>query len=172
MNLDQLTLFAEEPLVKDSHLQDLEKDWMMTVATWHSSFSELLLQRGPVDRLGERSRCTVNQTKEGTLEPFSEGWKNSGMGGHTEHWTLSTLEWTGLEGLFLKDEGVSSLSDILETGDRVLEYCLTPIACQGILRRAERRSKEGLPELLKRLLQQVALALVLRCRRFRNPFGF
>jgi hypothetical protein len=64
-------------------------------------------------------------------------------------------EWTGLDGLSLKDEGVCSLSDILETGDVPRQYYLSAKACRGILRRADKRGKE-LPPLLARALQAVA----------------
>jgi hypothetical protein len=59
-----------------------------------------------------------------------------------------------LDGLFLKDDGVSSLSDIL-TGDAPQRYYLTPRACTGILRRAAKRGKD-LPPMLSVALQQVA----------------
>ena len=44
----------------------------------------------------------------------------------------------------------SRLSQILEENPHP-KYCLTPAACKGILRRAERRGKE-LPKLLKEAL--------------------
>jgi hypothetical protein len=43
---------------------------------------------------------------------------------------------------FPNDDAVSSLSDILETGDVPQRYFLSPKACSGILRRAEKRGKE------------------------------
>jgi L-rhamnose mutarotase len=57
--------------------------------------------------------------------------------------------------LFLKDDGVCSLSDILETGDVPQRYYLSAKACQGILRRAGNRGKE-LPSALKMGLEMVA----------------
>jgi hypothetical protein len=69
--------------------------------------------------------------------------------------TLSTSEWTGLDGLSLNDAGVCSLSDILETGDVPQRYYLSAKACAGILRRAAKRGKE-LPIALLRALEQVA----------------
>jgi len=47
------------------------------------------------------------------------------------------------------------LSDILETGDVPRRYYLTPRACAGILRRAEKRAKE-LPAALLAALTDVA----------------
>lgn len=46
---------------------------------------------------------------------------------------------------------VCSLSDIVETGDLPQRYFLTPRACGGILRRAEKRGKELPIELAKAL---------------------
>jgi hypothetical protein len=64
-------------------------------------------------------------------------------------------EWTGLDRLSLNDDGVCSLSDILETGDVPQRYYLSAKACKGILRRADKRGKE-LPPQLARALQAVA----------------
>ena len=64
-------------------------------------------------------------------------------------------EWTDLPAQFHKDDGVCSLSDILETGDVPQRYYLSPRACAGILRRAEKRGKT-LPRRLARALQAVA----------------
>ena len=77
------------------------------------------------------------------------------MGSPTAFLTLSLCEWTGLEGLSLKDEGVCSLSDVLETGEVPRQYFLSAKACAGILRRADKRGKD-LPEQLARALQAVA----------------
>jgi hypothetical protein len=48
--------------------------------------------------------------------------------------TLSSLEWPSAA-------VVCSLSDILETGDLPQRFFLSATACQGILRRAEKRGK-------------------------------
>ncbi|KRA63762.1 hypothetical protein ASD85_06520 [Rhizobium sp. Root651] len=80
------------------------------------------------------------------------------MGSPTEFLTLNMSEWTALDGLSLNDDGVCSLSDILETGDVPQQYYLSPKACAGILRRAGNRGKE-LPPMLCQALQQVAEGL-------------
>jgi hypothetical protein len=67
------------------------------------------------------------------------------MGSHTECLTLNISEWPS-------DADVCSLSDTLETGDLPQRYFLSPRACQGILRRAEKRGKK-LPEALFQALQ-------------------
>jgi hypothetical protein len=66
------------------------------------------------------------------------------MGSPTEFWTLSISEWP-------KDAAVCSLSDVLETGDVPQRFFLSAKACQGILRRAEKRGKE-LPSALRMAL--------------------
>lgn len=61
-------------------------------------------------------------------------------------------------GLILRNAPRSSdtrLSDILETGDIQEKYYLSPKACAGILRRAERRGK-ALPPALREALTAVA----------------
>jgi predicted exporter len=67
------------------------------------------------------------------------------MGSHTEFSTLNTLE-------FHSAAEECSLLDVLETGSVPQKFFLSGVACQGILRRAEKRNKK-LPE-------QLALALV------------
>lgn len=76
------------------------------------------------------------------------------MGSPTECWTLNTSEHACSPALS-PSAAVCSLSDILETGDHLQRYFLTPKACKGILRRAEKRGKE-LPQLLRRALEAVA----------------
>jgi hypothetical protein len=70
------------------------------------------------------------------------------MGGHTGCLTLNTLEYP-------KDADECLLSDVLEIGSLPQKYYLTPTACQGILRRAEKRGKE-LPTLLRTALEHCA----------------
>jgi len=50
---------------------------------------------------------------------------------------------------------VCSLSDTLETGDLPQRFFLSATACQGILRRAEKRGKV-LPPMLEKALQAVS----------------
>ena len=144
----QLTFSVEAPPVRGSVLQDSEEDWMTTGLTWPSSSLELLAKHVRPGSAGKTSLASSQPTKDGTLVPSSEGWRNSGMGMHTEHLTLSTSECH-------KDAGVCSLSDILETGDHLQRYSLSAKACRGILRRAEKRGKE-LPPQLHKALRSVA----------------
>jgi hypothetical protein len=77
------------------------------------------------------------------------------MGGATDALTLNTCEWGDGPEPFRSAGDVCSLSDVLETGALPEKYSLSPRACSGILRRAERRGKE-LPPMLKKALEAVA----------------
>jgi len=155
MSSEQSTLWSEEHLANPSLSLDSEKEWMTRVATWPSSFLALLTQYAPVGWSGRTCPASCQAAKDGTLVPSSEGWGNSGMGGPTESLTLNTSAWTATSVPYLNDDDVCSLSDILETGDVPQRYYLSKRACQGILRRAERRGKE-LPPALQSALLSVA----------------
>lgn len=144
----QLSMFSlEEPPVNPSALQDSEKDWMTRVVTSCSPILPLLTAIAPSGWYGRTSPAFCRVTEEGILEPFSGVWANSGMGSPTGFLTLNSLE-------YHSGAAVSSLSDILETGDVPQRYFLSATACRGILRRAEKRGKT-LPEQLRNALFQV-----------------
>jgi hypothetical protein len=83
-------------------------------------------------------------------------FRNSGMAALGECLTLNTSEWTDTSEPSRSGDSVSSLSDILEpTADVPQRYYLTPRACAGILRRAEKRGK-ALHPLLAEALTAVA----------------
>ena len=78
------------------------------------------------------------------------------MGSPTAFLTLSSSEWTATLVPSRNDASVCSLSDILQaTSDVPRRYYLSPKACAGILRRAEKRGK-ALPEQLVAALTAVA----------------
>ena len=151
MDPDQLTFWSEEPLVSPSALQDSEKDWMTRVATSCSPILPLLASIGPDGWFGRTSPACYPVTEDSTLPAYFEGWANAGMGSPTEFLTLNTLE-------FHSAADACSLSDILETGDLPQRFFLSATACQGILRRAEKRGKQ-LPTQLHHALQVMAGAL-------------
>lgn len=93
------------------------------------------------------------QTEARTSRRSSGKLMKSGILAHGECWTLSMCEWTDTLVPFLREDGVCSLSDILETGDIPPRYYLSPTACSGILRRAESKGRE-LPEALRRVLEE------------------
>ena len=153
--MQQLTFFAEEPHASHSASPDSERDWMTRVATSCSPLVPLLHATAPAGWFGRTSPVSCHQTADGTLVPSSGSWQNSGMGSPTAFLTLSTSEWNHTLAPSLKDDGVCSLSDILEDSGSVPQrYFLSAKACQGILRRAEKLGKE-LPSMLKEALARV-----------------
>lgn len=56
-----------------------------------------------------------------------------------------------------KDASVCTLSDALETSNVPAKYYLSPRACDGIIRRAEKRGKSLPPELEAALRAQASL---------------
>ena len=144
---DNLTFWSEEHLASLSVSPDFGKD-LMTRAGISCSHLELLqIIFGLAGLSGKTFPESCHLTEEKILAPSSGCWANSGMGSHTGFLTLNTSEWP-------KDAAVYSLSDTLETGDVPRKYFLSPKACVGILRRAEKRGKE-LPKALRNALNLV-----------------
>lgn len=153
--MSQMSLFSsEEPHVSPSVSQDLEKDWTIRVVTSRSPILPLLTDIGPSGWFGRMCPASCQAAEDGTLVPSSGAWGNSGMGGPTESLTLNTSEHAASPTLSRSGGVVCSLSDILETGDVPQRFYLTPKACAGILRRAEKRGKD-LPEMLHKALLSV-----------------
>ena len=146
MTLHQMSLLAE-PLVSLSASPDSAKGLPIHAGTSPSSTLQWLTAIGPSGWFGKTSPAYCHRTEDGTLVPSSGRWSNSGMGTPTESLTLNTSEWPS-------DAAVCSLSQILETGDVPQRVFLSPKACQGILRRAEKRGKT-LPPPLAHALQAV-----------------
>ena len=146
--MSQLDFWSEVLPANPSASQDSEADWMTSVATYPSSLSAWLSDYHRTGSYGKTCQAFCHQTKDGTLEPSSGRWLTSGMGSPTECWTLNTSEWPS-------DADVCLLSDTVETGDVPQRYFLSPKACAGILRRAERRQKT-LPQPLLQALRSVA----------------
>lgn len=90
------------------------------------------------DKKWQQKKITI-QEKHTLSNVSSPVFQNSGMGGPTECLTLSSVEQFTSPKLYRSAATVSSLSDILETGDVPQRYYLTAKACRGILRRAEKR---------------------------------
>ncbi len=148
MQLSLWTSSSSGALAKASRLLESGRDWMTRVATWPSSAFKLLTEYGPTGWFSRTSPDSCRQTNGGILEPSSGHWGNAGMGSPTEFLTLNLPE-------FHNAAAVSSLSDILETGDVPRRYYLSPKACAGILHRAEKRGKV-LPDQLHLALMAVA----------------
>ena len=152
----QISMFSsEERPASPSRSRDFARAWLTHGETSPSPILPLLTAIGPSGSFGRTSPASCRQTEDGTLVPSSGAWQNSGMGGPTESLTLSTCEHSDSSERFPSGEGVSSLSEILEAGDVPQRYYLSPKACRGILRRAEKRGKE-FPRQLAAALQAVA----------------
>ena len=143
--MEQLNFWSEEHHAKPSQSQDLGKDSKIQEETLPSSILEFLIDSNPNGLFGKTSLVSSVQVVDGILVPSSGRWQNSGMGSHTECLTLSISESP-------KDAEESLLSDVLETGSLHPRFFLSQTACQGILRRAEKRGKE-LPPLLRQALE-------------------
>lgn len=114
----------------------------------------------PTGSSGKTSREFCRRTADGRLEPSSGRWMTSGMGSHTGFWTLNSCEHADTLGRSPSEGDVSSLSRILETGVLPQRYYLTPKACEGVLRRAEKHNKR-LPEPLEaEMWRRVGEALI------------
>src|SRR5690606_24304685 len=152
----QMSMFSLEELpANHSQSQDLERDWMIRVATSCLPILPLLQSIAPSGFFGKTCLACCHPTEDEILPPSFEGWQNAGMGTLTESLTLNMCEQMDTLTLYPKDGGVCSLSDILEIGEVPQRYFLTAKACRGILRRAEKRGKK-LPKLLELSLQMVA----------------
>ena len=152
----QQSMFSlEEHPASPSQSPDSEREWKTRVATSPSPILPLLTDIGPSGWFGRTCPASCHQTEDGILVPSSGAWANSGMGSPTGFLTLNSSEWNHMLAPSLKDEGVCSLSDILETGDVPQRFYLSAKACRGILRRAEKRGK-ALPEALRSALQAMA----------------
>ena len=152
----QMSMFlSEEPPVSRSALPDCARDWLTHGATSCSPSAPLLDAIAPAGWFGRTSPASCHPTADGISQPSSGSWANSGMGGPTACLTLSTSEHAASPTLSRSADVVCSLSDILETGDVPQRFFLTAKACQGILRRAEKRGKD-LPPQLQVALQAVA----------------
>ena len=143
--MPQLTLWSEEPPARTSRSPDFERALLAHEGTSLSRFFSALSASVRGGWFGRTFLASCRSTADGRLEPFSGAWENSGMGSHTAFLTLSTTTWHS-------GASACSLSRVLETGDVPRRYYLTPKACAGILRRAEKCGKE-LPPMLKEALE-------------------
>tara|TARA_R110000824_G_scaffold15492_3_gene65108 strand:- start:42 stop:539 length:498 start_codon:yes stop_codon:yes gene_type:complete len=132
--------------VKIYQLRDTVEDWMVQNQGFGTNFIAFLKSAVPSTVWSKMSLVYSPPTKDGTWKFSSKGWKNWATSGNTEYLTLNISESpnVGVE---------SSLSDILER-DVHPKYYLSPKACRGILRRADKRGK-ALPPLLQGAMERV-----------------
>lgn len=142
--MEQLTLFAEGSPARISQWPESEQDWQEIEAASFGRLLGLQEKRGRVGWYSKTCQAYYLQIRDATSESSSKRWENSGMAYRGVCLTRKTSE--------SPNEGVASLlSDILEDHAHP-KYYLSPKACSGILRRAEKRGKE-LPEALHRALR-------------------
>ena len=148
---NQVTLFdllpstssSEELPARRSPSLDSAKDSPTLAVALRWSLSDWRKHFAQGGSSGKTSPASCHKTTDGRLAPSSGRWATSGMGSPTECWTRSMPEWTATLTPSHSDDAVCSLSDVLEETHLVLpRYFLSQRACEGILRRAERRGKE------------------------------
>ena len=150
--MNQLTFLLEELPANPSASRASEKDSPTHAATSCLRFLQSLNVTGLDGLSGKTSPASCHPTEDGILAPSSGRWGSWGMGSPIEFSTLNGSEWPS-------DAAVCSLLDVLETRPVPQRFFLSPKACAGILRRAEKRGK-ALPE---------ALAVALRTAASREP---
>lgn len=110
-------------------------DWLESGAGSSSSLFGRLMLSARRSLSSKTLPVSCRLTDGETWEPSSGRWGSSGMGTPTECLTLNTSDW-------VSDGSVSTLSAALEPlSDVPRQYFLSPKACAGILRRAEKRGK-------------------------------
>src|SRR5690554_3870435 len=104
----QLTFLSEERHANPSRSRDFGKDLLTHAATSCSPILLSLRDIGPDGWYGRTSPVSCLPTKDGTLEPFSGGWKNAGIMRPGECLTLNMSEWTAMSGQSPSDGAVCS----------------------------------------------------------------
>lgn len=150
VTLQQLTLFAEASPVKTSPLPVSGRAWLETAQDFGLSSIAFLTSCVQSGLSSKTSLVFYPAMPDGTLPSSFAGWSNSGMASPGGYLTLNISEWPNAA-------AVCSLSGILET-EPPPKYSLSPRACAGILRRAERRGR-ALPPQLQTALTAVACAV-------------
>lgn len=149
--------WSEEPPVRDSAPPESRVGSTMSEVSSVFPLLTSLEQCARDGLFGKMYRGSLAPTEEKISKRSSGRLMKSGILAHSEFWMLNTVEWTATLAPYLKEDGVCSLSDILqETGVIPLRYFLSQTACKGILRRSESRGR-GLPPLLKEALERQAL---------------
>lgn len=153
--MEELIFLLGEPLARDSASQESRKESTIREAHSVSPIADFLKLCVPAGSSGRTSPVFSAPTVEKISVHSSGKLMKSGILAHGECWTLNTCEWTVSLVPYLREDGVCSLSDILETGGIPQRYYLSQDACLGILRRAESRGRE-LPEVLRQVLEAQA----------------
>lgn len=153
--LEQLIFSWVELPVRDSASRESREDSTTREVRSASPIANFLKLCVPDGSYGRTFRGCSAPTEVRISGSSSGKLMKSGIVARGECWTLSTCEWTDSLVPFLKEDGVCSLSDILETGAIPPRYYLSRKSCLGILRRAASRGRE-LPAVLQRALEAQA----------------
>ena len=162
LNLEQMSLFPEElisssegPRASLSHPPATDRDCAECLVS-RSPIANFLKQCIPAGSYGKMCQAFSVQTEGRISKRSSKRLMKSGILAHGECWTLNMSEWTDSLVPFLKEDSVCSLSDILvPMSDVPQKYYLSPVACSGLLRRAETRGR-ALPDVLRQVLVVLA----------------
>jgi hypothetical protein len=141
------TASSEDSRAKISAWRDAVRDWLESGADSGTNSIVSLMNLLPVGFASNKFLVCYPLTGDEILPSSFEGWGNAGMGGPSACLTLKISESHSAAVAFL-------LSDVLE-GSAHQKYYLSPKACSGILRRAQKRGRE-LPEELYLALLAVA----------------
>ena len=146
--LEMWTSSAAELPASPSQSEASEEAWMMSVVNSPLPLPSWLDDFDRAGSSGKTSRAFYPAEADLISPPSKGRWLTSGIvvPGGSSTATASDFPSVAKE---------SSLSDILETGDHLLRYCLSAECCRGILERATRRGK-SLPLPLMTALQNVA----------------
>lgn len=161
---EQLTFWSEEALASLSPLQETEMVLRENRDSCSSTFELFATSCEP--RGGARRATSSGRTCQGafrvtrgeTSDAYSTSWKTAGCSFAGERWTRNLPEYfvgkaVDSRGLYRNTAGVSSLSGVLEAR-APQTYSLSARACEGIIRRAEKRGKP-LPSILQDALEWV-----------------
>ena len=123
--------------------------WLAQEAGYSGKLEDLWKKRKQSGSSSKMSLVYYPLTEAKTLELFSGRWPTSGIVSDGECLMLSTLEYpsAGAES--------SSLAAVLEGQEVSAKYYLSAKACEGILRRANKRGKQLPQELTNALLHQI-----------------
>jgi hypothetical protein len=124
------------------------EEWLTPEGTSPLSFSDLQTILNRAGFYGKMCRGSLQALADGTSEVSSLAWQSWGIVYRGEYSMHKISE-------SRSDAVVSSLSLTLERGNLPQRFFLSPKACAGILRRANRRGK-ALPELLEKALKETA----------------
>ncbi len=163
-DMEQLTFLSEEALASLSPLQATERVLREHRDSCSSTFERFATSCEPAGGgrpdtcSGRMSRDAFRVTRGETSDAYSTPWKTAGISFAGERWTRNLPEYfvgnvVDSSGRYRSAAGASSLSEVLEAR-APQTYSLSARACEGIIRRAEKRGKP-LPEILRRALEWV-----------------